>query len=59
MRRDWRRGRLRFVDSLLIIGYRLGKGLEEHRDRVAGPQRMVGTGIFPQKTPVPGFSGGG
>jgi hypothetical protein len=42
-----------------ITGYRLGEGLVEHKDRVAGPQEMVGTGIFSQKPPVPGFSGGG
>jgi hypothetical protein len=34
--------------SLSINGYRLGKRLEEHRDRVAGSQKMVGTGIFPK-----------
>ena len=28
--------------------------MEEHRDRVAGPQKMVGTGIFP-KTPRTGL----
>jgi hypothetical protein len=32
--------------------------MEEHMDRVAGPQKMVGTGIFP-KTRRLGFSGGG
>jgi hypothetical protein len=30
-----------------------------HRDRVAEPQKMLSTGIFFQKPPVPGFSGGG
>jgi hypothetical protein len=27
-------------------------------DRVAAPQKMVGTGMFLQKPSVPGFSGG-
>jgi hypothetical protein len=42
-----------------ITGYRLGEGLVEHTGRVAVPQKMVGTGIFSQKPPVPVFSGGG
>jgi hypothetical protein len=33
-----------------ITGYRMGEGLVEHMDRVAVPQKMVGTGIF-SKTP--------
>jgi hypothetical protein len=37
--------------SLLITGYILGEGLVEHKDRVAVPQKMVGTGIFFSKNP--------
>jgi hypothetical protein len=37
------------LGKLSITGYILGKGLVEHMDRVAGPQKMVGTGIFSKK----------
>jgi hypothetical protein len=36
---------------MLITGYRLGEGWVGHRDRVAEPQKMMGTGIFFQKPP--------
>jgi hypothetical protein len=39
-----------------ITGYQLGEGLVEHMDRVAGPQKMVGTGIFSQEPPRTRFS---
>jgi hypothetical protein len=43
-----------------ITGYRLGEGLVEHMDRVAGPQKMVGTGIFSKKkTPYRVFPAAG
>jgi hypothetical protein len=35
-------------------GYRLGEGWVGHMDRVAAPQKMLGTGIF-SKNPRTGF----
>jgi hypothetical protein len=37
-----------------ITGYRLGEGWVGHMDRVAEPQKMLGTGIF-FKSPPTGF----
>jgi hypothetical protein len=34
-----------------ITGYRLGEGWVGHMDRVAEPQKMLGTGIYFQKKP--------
>jgi hypothetical protein len=34
-----------------ITGYRLGEGWVGHMDRIAEPQKMLGTGIYFSKSP--------